>query len=42
MAADLAFAKDTLAIELEKRGEAFERFQTLHDVIPRLEALLAE
>ena len=41
MAADLAFAKDTLAIELEKRGEAFERFQTLHDVIPRLEALLA-
>lgn len=41
VAADLAFAKDTLAIELEKHGEAFERFETLHDVIPRLEAILA-
>jgi 2-hydroxy-3-keto-5-methylthiopentenyl-1-phosphate phosphatase len=37
----VAFAKDTLASELEKRGEAFERFETLHDVIPRLEVLLA-
>jgi 2,3-diketo-5-methylthio-1-phosphopentane phosphatase len=42
VAADVAFAKDTLAIELEKNGEAFERFETLYDVIPRLEVILAE
>jgi alpha-galactosidase len=40
LAADLAFAKDTLAPELERRGEPFEPFETLHDVIPRLEARL--
>jgi alpha-galactosidase len=42
LAADVAFAKDTLAIELEGRGAPFERFRTLRDTIPRLEALLAE
>jgi 2,3-diketo-5-methylthio-1-phosphopentane phosphatase len=40
LAADLAFAKDSLATELERRGVAFERFDTLFDVIPRLERLL--
>jgi alpha-galactosidase len=41
LAADLAFAKDSLATELERRGIAFERFETLHDVIPELERLLS-
>ena len=40
IAADLAFAKDSLAEELESRGVAFERFETLRDVIPQLEQLL--
>jgi 2,3-diketo-5-methylthio-1-phosphopentane phosphatase len=40
LAADVAFAKDSLATELERRGLAFERFDTLLDVIPRLERLL--
>jgi alpha-galactosidase len=40
LAADVVFAKDSLAIELERRGLAFERFETLHDVIPVLERLL--
>ncbi len=40
LAADVAFAKDSLAIELGRRGVAFERFETLLDVIPRLERLL--
>lgn len=40
LAADVAFAKDTLAIVLEQRGESFERFDTLHDVVPHLERLL--
>jgi 2-hydroxy-3-keto-5-methylthiopentenyl-1-phosphate phosphatase len=37
--ADVAFAKDSLADVLEARGITFERFETLCDVIPRLEAL---
>ena len=37
--ADAAFAKDSLATALERRGEPFTRFETLHDVIPALEAL---
>ena len=41
LAADVAFAKDTLAEELTRRGQAFEAFSTLDEVIPRLEALLA-
>jgi alpha-galactosidase len=41
LAADLAFAKDSLALELERRGAAYVPFATLHDVIPRLERMLA-
>jgi alpha-galactosidase len=41
LAADVAFAKDTLAAELAQRGVAFEPFETLGDVIPQLEKLLA-
>lgn len=40
LAADVVFAKDSLATELERRGIAFERFDTLLDVIPGLERLL--
>ena len=40
--ADQAFAKDSLAPELERRGEPFEPFDTLHDVIPVLERMLEE
>ena len=40
LAADVVFAKDTLALELESRGHAFERFTDLRDVIPQLEMLL--
>jgi 2-hydroxy-3-keto-5-methylthiopentenyl-1-phosphate phosphatase len=40
LAADVAFAKDSLAQELRRRGVAFEPFETLHDVIARLEVLL--
>jgi 2-hydroxy-3-keto-5-methylthiopentenyl-1-phosphate phosphatase len=39
LAADVAFAKDSLAEELARRGVAFRPFATLHDVIPGLEAL---
>jgi 2,3-diketo-5-methylthio-1-phosphopentane phosphatase len=39
VASDVAFAKDSLAEVLETRGIAFQRFGTLRDVIPRLEAL---
>ncbi len=39
LAADLAFAKDSLAEELAHRGERFEPFDTLHDVVAGLEAL---
>jgi alpha-galactosidase len=40
LAADVAFAKDSLAVELERRGAPFERFETLGDVLPALERLL--
>ena len=40
LAADVAFAKDSLAPELERRGAPFEPFETLLDVIPVLEGLL--
>ena len=40
LAADVAFAKDTLAIELERRGLRFEPFRDLRDVITHLESLL--
>src|SRR5262249_55127926 len=39
-AADLIFAKDTLAEELAARGVAFEPFATLRDVVERLEEWL--
>jgi 2,3-diketo-5-methylthio-1-phosphopentane phosphatase len=41
LAADTAFAKDSLAEALERKGEPFVRFETLHDVIPHLEKVLA-
>jgi len=41
-AADIVFAKDTLADELDARGIGYERFTTLHDVVARLSARLAE
>ncbi len=41
LAADVVFAKDSLATELERRGIPFERFATLLDVIPGLERLLS-
>jgi 2-hydroxy-3-keto-5-methylthiopentenyl-1-phosphate phosphatase len=41
LAADFAFAKDSLAVELERRGASFAPFATLRDVIPALERLLA-
>ena len=41
LAADTAFAKDSLAEELAKRGVAFVRFTTLHDVVRELAALRA-
>jgi len=40
-AADVVFAKDSLADELAKQGVAFERFETLHDVVARLARELA-
>jgi len=40
LAADTAFAKDSLAQALEQRGASFVRFATLRDVIPHLEAIL--
>jgi 2,3-diketo-5-methylthio-1-phosphopentane phosphatase len=40
LAADVVFAKDSLADELVRRGVPFEPFTTLHDVIPGLEPLL--
>ena len=39
LAADAAFAKDTLAKDLDQRGVGYGPFQTLSDVIPGLEAL---
>ena len=41
LAADVVFAKDSLATELERRAIPFEPFATLLDVIPGLERLLA-
>jgi 2-hydroxy-3-keto-5-methylthiopentenyl-1-phosphate phosphatase len=41
LAADTAFAKDSLADELQKRGVPFIRFATLDDVIPHLAAIYA-
>jgi len=38
IAADLAFAKETLADELEYRGVAFEPYRDLNDVVAALEA----
>ena len=38
-AADVVFAKDSLAEELAKQGVAFEPFETLHDVVAGLERL---
>ena len=40
LAADLVFAKDSLALELARRGVRFESFATLRDVIPSLERAL--
>jgi 2-hydroxy-3-keto-5-methylthiopentenyl-1-phosphate phosphatase len=42
LAADRVFAKDTLADELGARGVGFEPFETLRDVVARLEAWWAE
>jgi alpha-galactosidase len=39
LAADLVFAKDSLAEELRRRDERFEPFDTLHDVVAGLDAL---
>jgi 2-hydroxy-3-keto-5-methylthiopentenyl-1-phosphate phosphatase len=41
-AADLVFAKDSLAEELAARGMDYEPFETLHDVVDRLTARLAK
>ncbi len=41
LAADVAFAKGSLAEEMTRRSAAFEPFETLRDVIPPLERLLA-
>jgi len=41
LAADVAFAKDTLAEALALEGVAYERFATLHDVVAGLERLSA-
>jgi 2-hydroxy-3-keto-5-methylthiopentenyl-1-phosphate phosphatase len=40
-AADIVFAKDSLAAELAKQGVAYEPFDTLHDVVAGLRRLLA-
>ena len=42
LAADVVFAKDTLADALTADGVAFERFRTLHDVVIGLERLEAK
>jgi 2-hydroxy-3-keto-5-methylthiopentenyl-1-phosphate phosphatase len=39
LAADVAFAKGSLADVLERRGARFARFETLHDVVAALETL---
>jgi 2-hydroxy-3-keto-5-methylthiopentenyl-1-phosphate phosphatase len=40
LAADTAFAKDSLAEELARRAAPFVRFATLDDVVPKLDAIL--
>jgi alpha-galactosidase len=42
LAADVAFAKDSLATEMTRRGARFEPFDTLFDVVRGLEALWDE
>jgi 2-hydroxy-3-keto-5-methylthiopentenyl-1-phosphate phosphatase len=42
MAADVVFAKDSLADELVGREVPFEPFTTLRDVIPTLQRLLVD
>jgi 2-hydroxy-3-keto-5-methylthiopentenyl-1-phosphate phosphatase len=42
LAADVVFAKDSLAEELGAQGIGFERFSTLHDVVEGLEPLEAK
>ncbi|HYB13657.1 MAG TPA: HAD-IB family phosphatase [Myxococcota bacterium] len=42
LAADVVFAKGTLAEALAEREIPFERFETLHDVVARLEARLLQ
>jgi len=42
LAADVVFAKRSLAEELAQRGIPFQPFTTLRDVLPALERLLAE
>jgi 2,3-diketo-5-methylthio-1-phosphopentane phosphatase len=37
--ADVVFAKDTLAEELDRQGVAYEPFETLHDVVAGLQRL---
>lgn len=41
-AADLAFAKESLADALRERKQAFEPFETLNDVVAKLSSLLAD
>jgi 2-hydroxy-3-keto-5-methylthiopentenyl-1-phosphate phosphatase len=41
LAADVAFAKGSLAEVLAQRGQPFERFETLHDVVSGLASLAA-
>jgi len=41
LAADVVFAKDSLALELTRRGVEYRPFETLLDVLPHLEALRA-
>jgi 2-hydroxy-3-keto-5-methylthiopentenyl-1-phosphate phosphatase len=40
-AADVVFAKETLADELRRQGVGYEPFETLHDVVEGLDRLLA-
>ena len=40
IAADISFAKDSLATELESRGAPFYPFESLAEIIPQLERLL--
>lgn len=42
LAADIAFAKDSLATELETRGAPFFRYESLAEIIPHLERLLTQ